>query len=165
MREIDFRDVHVRPFQVLDEEWAILVGGKERPNPMTVSWGGFGTLWNRPVVTVYVRPTRHTFDLLSAHGEFTLNFLPETLRPALELCGKLTGRDTDKWAASGLTKDPSHAIAVPRVAQARMAFECRTVAQFDFDPSRFLDPSILGLYPKRDFHRAFVGQVLKALVA
>ncbi len=165
MREIDFRDVHLRPFQTLDEDWAILVAGRDRPNPMTVSWGGFGTLWNRPVVTVYVRPTRHTFGLLDAHPEFTLNFLPETLRPALELCGKLSGRDTDKWAASKLTREPSGCVAVPRVAQARLSFECKVLSQLDFDPARFADPSILGLYPQRDFHRAYVGQVLKALVA
>lgn len=165
MREIDFRDVHLRPFQALDDDWAVLVAGREKPNPMTVSWGGFGTLWNRPVVTVYVRPTRHTWGLLNAHPEFTLNFLPETLRPALELCGKLSGRDADKWAASKLTREPSLAVGVPRVAQARLSFECKVLSFFDFDPARFADPSIQGLYPQKDFHRAFVGQVLKALVA
>ena len=165
MREIDLRDVCLHPFQTLDDEWAILVGGREKPNPMTVSWGGFGTLWNRPVVTVYVRPTRHTFGLLNDHPEFTLNFLPETSRAALELCGKLSGRETDKWAASKLTREPSLAVGVPRVAEARLSFECKVLASFDFDPTRFSDPSILGLYPQKDFHRAYVGQVVKALVA
>ncbi|MGC4118245.1 MAG: flavin reductase [Myxococcales bacterium] len=165
MREIDFRDVHLHPFQLLDEEWAVLVAGRDAPNPMTVSWGGFGTIWNRPVVTVYVRPTRHTYGLLNAHPEFTLNFLPETHRPALDVCGKLSGRDHDKWSASKLTREPSLAVAVPRVAQARLAFECKLLSSFDFDPARFTDPSILALYPKKDFHRAYVGQVVKTFVS
>jgi len=165
MREIDLRDVHLQPFQILDNDWAILVGGKEQPNPMTVSWGGFGTLWNRAVVTVYVRPTRHTFGLLNAHPEFTLNFLPETLRSALDVCGERSGRDLDKWAASKLTREPSLAVAVPRVAQARLALECKVLAQLDLAPAGFLDPSIAALYPQKDFHRAYLGQVVKALVA
>ncbi|HEY3446403.1 MAG TPA: flavin reductase family protein [Myxococcales bacterium] len=165
MHEIDLRDVYLRPFQTLDEDWAILVGGRDKPNPMTVSWGGFGTLWNRPVVTVYVRPTRHTYGLLNSHPEFTLNFLPEAHHAALEVCGKLSGRDTDKWAAAKLTREASLCVGVPRVAEARLSFECKVLAQFDFDPTRFGDPAILGLYPQKDFHRAYVGHVVKALVA
>lgn len=165
MRRIEPGQIALHPFQALDEEWALLVAGAERPNPMTVSWGGFGTLWHRPVLTVYVRPTRHTFGLLNGHAEFTLNFLPPERRAALELCGSVSGRDTDKWAAAGLAQVAGEAVRVPRVAGARLAFECRTLATFDFDPARFLESSLAGEYPARDFHRAFVGEVLAAFEA
>jgi flavin reductase (DIM6/NTAB) family NADH-FMN oxidoreductase RutF len=163
MRSIDPKELSLRPFTLLDDEWALLVGGVEHPNPMTVSWGGFGTLWNRPVVTVYVRPTRHTYGLLGQDAEFTLNFLPPEQREALDLCGSASGRDTDKWAAARLSPEPSSTVRVPRVAGARLAFECRTLAHLDFDPKRFLDRSIGDLYPKGDFHRVFLGEVLAAL--
>lgn len=163
MRRIDPKKLSLEPFSLLDDQWALLVGGVERPNPMTVSWGGFGTLWNRPVVTVYVRPTRHTFGLLAKDAEFTLNFLPEQQREALDLCGSTSGRDTDKWAEAGLTPEPSVTGRVPRVAGARLAFECRILAHLDFDPKRFLERSINDLYPKSDVHRAFFGEVLAAL--
>ncbi len=160
MHGLDPVDLSIRPFQLLDQEWALLVAGSERPNPMTVSWGGFGTLWNRPVATVYVRPTRFTFGLLDAHPEFTLNFLPESRRPALELCGTVSGRDVDKWKAADLEPLPSERIAVPRVAGAVLSLECRVLATVDIDPARFLDPAIEKLYPARDYHRAFLGEVL-----
>jgi len=163
MKAIDPKELVLRPFGVLDDEWALLVGGVEKPNPMTVSWGGMGTLWNRPVVTVYVRPTRHTFHLLNAHPEFTLSFLPETYRGALQLCGARSGRDTDKWAAAGIGAQPSEKVRVPRVAEARLAFECRTLTTFDIDPDRFLEPALVHEYPHRDFHRAYIGQVVAAL--
>jgi flavin reductase (DIM6/NTAB) family NADH-FMN oxidoreductase RutF len=83
MKKIDPQELQLQPFQLLDQTWALLVAGVERPNPMTVSWGGFGTLWNKPMVTVYVRPTRHTFHLLNQHSEFSLNFLAEQYRGAL----------------------------------------------------------------------------------
>ena len=162
MKRIPFDALVLKPFHLLDQEWALLVAGAEEPNPMTVSWGGFGTLWNRPVVTLYVRPTRFTYGLLNAHPEFTLNFLPPEMRPALDLCGSRSGRDTDKWAEADLVPETSEAVAVPRVAGAELALECRTLHTFELDPSRFLDPALESHYPKKDYHRAFIGQVLAA---
>ena len=152
----------LRPFDILDNQWALLVAGRERPNPMTVSWGGLGTIWNKPVATVYVRPTRFTFGLLDDAGSFTLNVLPEARRPALDVCGAVSGRDTDKWREAGLAPVASEAVPVPRVAGAELALECRVLASFDLDPARFSEPWITDLYPKRDFHRVFIGEVLAA---
>ncbi len=160
MRKLDPADLLVRPFHLLDLEWALLVAGREKPNPMTVSWGALGTLWQRPLVTVYVRPTRHTFSLLNQHPEFTLSFLPEEHRSALDLCGTRSGRDLDKWEAAGIHAAASEKVAVPRVAEADLALECRVLSTLDLDPSRFLDAEIEELYPQRDYHRVFLGEVL-----
>ncbi len=149
----------LRPFHLLDQEWALLVAGARSPNPMTVSWGGFGTLWNRPVVTVCVRPSRFTFCLLETEPEFTLNVLPESYRGALELCGSRSGRDLDKWRAAGLEKVPGETVAVPRVAQAELSFECRVLASMNVTPTRFLEPSLEEFYPEKDYHRVFLGEV------
>jgi flavin reductase (DIM6/NTAB) family NADH-FMN oxidoreductase RutF len=160
MNEIDLKHLSLRPFQLLDDEWALLVSGIERPNPMTVSWGGFGTLWNRPTATVYVRPTRHTFTCLEQSAEFTLNFLPRSERRALDVCGELSGRDHDKWHLASIEPEPAARVRTPRVAGATLVLECRVMASFDFLPERFLDPSLSDMYPIRDYHRVFLGEVL-----
>jgi flavin reductase (DIM6/NTAB) family NADH-FMN oxidoreductase RutF len=160
MREVPLSELSVCPFTLLDQQWAILVGGVERPNPMTVSWGGLGTLWNRPTLTIYVRPTRHTFHLLEAHREFTLNFLGEPGRAALNVCGNVSGRDQDKWKISGLVQENSQRVRVPRIAGARLVFECRVLAHVDVDPTRFVDSSLDKLYPLSDYHRVYFGEVL-----
>ena len=162
LRRLIPAELMLRPFHLLDQEWALLVGGREKPNPMTVSWGGLGTLWNRPVVTVYVRPTRFTFTLLEKHPEFTLNVLPASMKGALDLCGTRSGRDLDKWQAAGIAPEASEKVGVPRVKGAELSLECQMIATFKIDPSRFLDPSIEELYPKKDYHTAFVGEVLAA---
>jgi flavin reductase (DIM6/NTAB) family NADH-FMN oxidoreductase RutF len=162
VRRVSPDELLVRPFTIFDRQWALLVGGSARPNPMTVSWGGFGTVWNRPVATVYVRPTRFTFGLLESEPAFTLNFLPERYRAALDLCGAVSGRDLDKWQATGLGKLRSSTVAVPRVAEAELALECRVLATLEVDPQRFLEPAIGELYPRNDYHRAFLGEVLAA---
>lgn len=165
MRKITPRELSVRPFSIFDRQWALLVAGRDRPNPMTVSWGGLGTLWDRPVATVYVRPTRFTFSLLETEPAFTLNFLPERHRTALDLCGSRSGRDTDKWQATGLSQVPGEAVPVPRVAEAELALECRVLTTLDLDPARFLDPRIEKMYPREDYHRLYVGEVLAAWAA
>jgi flavin reductase (DIM6/NTAB) family NADH-FMN oxidoreductase RutF len=159
MKKIETTELQIRPFHLLDQEWALLVSGKEKPNPMTVSWGGFGTLWNKPTVTVYVRPTRFTYGLLNESKEFTLNFLPEPFRDKLDLCGLTSGRDSDKWKATGLHPERSETIAVPRIREARLSFECRILADQDFDPGKFFNRDVAGLYPAKDYHRIFWGEV------
>jgi len=162
MRPVAVEELLIPPFEILDRRWALLVAGREHPNPMTVSWGAFGTLWNLPVATVFVRPTRYTFGLLERDPFFTLNFLPPEHRPALQLCGSRSGRDCDKWAATGLNTAPSGEIPVPRVAQATLSLECRVLAVTDLQPGGFLDGEIERHYPDRDYHRVYFGHVLGA---
>ncbi|HOW27384.1 MAG TPA: flavin reductase family protein [Elusimicrobiota bacterium] len=163
MKTIDIEKLDLKPFHILNREWALLVAGKTKPNPMTVSWGGFGTLWNRPVVTVYVRPTRHTHTLLESHPEFTLNFLPASFRKALNTCGAQSGRDVDKWRETGLHPDGSSTVSVPRVREADLVFECRIIATLDVDPKKFLDRSLNDLYASNDHHRVYIGELVAAL--
>jgi flavin reductase (DIM6/NTAB) family NADH-FMN oxidoreductase RutF len=160
MQEIEPKDLTIRPFQLLDDEWALLVSGTRKPNPMTVSWGGLGTLWGRPTVTVYVRPTRHTYSCLEESREFTLNFVPPSMRDALRICGEASGRDRNKWQLAGIAPAPSARVRVPRVSDARMVFECRVMACMDVDPAKFLDPTIENQYSANDYHRVYLGEVM-----
>ncbi|MCX7829893.1 MAG: flavin reductase family protein [Acidobacteria bacterium] len=148
-------------FEVFDKDWALLVSGGEKPNLMTISWGGMGTIYNKPVLTVYVRPTRFSFDLMMKHPDFTVNFLPEELRKAYDICGSASGRDTDKWSAAKLTKVKSLCIQTPFVKEAKLAFECKTIARVPLDKKCFVSDEIDNFYPKEDYHTIFIGEVLK----
>lgn len=162
MTRIDIQELNLRPFHILDQQWALLVSGTSRPNPMTVSWGGFGTLWHRPIITVYVRSSRHTFTLLRECHEFTLNFLSERQRAALDVCGNVSGRDCDKWKKAAIEPERSAHVAVPRVAGAVLAFECRVVGAVDMGPDCVMDKTVTSLYSSGDYHRVFWGEVLAA---
>lgn len=65
-------------FSQYDKKWALLSAGKpEDFNTMTISWGGLGTLWNKPVATVYVRRSRYTHAFMDREDYFTVSFFPE----------------------------------------------------------------------------------------
>lgn len=96
--------MQVDPFTKFDKDWALLTAGSpEKFNSMTIGWGSLGTVWNRDVLTVYVRPDRYTWQFMRDNEYFTVSFFPESCRPALLLMGLMSGRDGDKVAAAGLT--------------------------------------------------------------
>lgn len=157
------RELRLRPFTVFDKRWFLLAAGDFASgdwNAMTVSWGGLGTLWNRPVATVLVRPTRHTFGFIERHPAFTVCSFPESFRPDLLHLGTVSGRDGDKFAATGLTPHPARLVSAPLFEQADLAIECRVLHAQDIDPSGLLEPSVRELYPRHDWHRVYVGEVL-----
>ena len=42
----------------------VKTAGKEHFNTMTASWGGIGWLWNKPVVFVFIRSERYTYEFM-----------------------------------------------------------------------------------------------------
>ena len=97
-------EMQVNPFSCFDRDWALLTAGSlSSYNSMTISWGSMGTSWNKPIVTVYVRPDRYTWKFLQENELFTVSFYPEEQREALMKMGRLSGRDVDKAAAARLT--------------------------------------------------------------
>ena len=61
-------------FSQYDKKWALLTAGKEADfNTMTISWGGLGTIWGKPVATVYVCTSRYTHDSSCTVGIYSDN--------------------------------------------------------------------------------------------
>ena len=126
--------MQVDPFTKFHEDWALLTAGRpERFNSMTIGWGSLGTVWNRDVVTVYVRPDRYTWQFIRDNEYFTVSFYPEDCRRALTVMGTLSGRDGDKAAAAGLTpkflpegvtfREAVETIVCKKIYMAPMAYE------------------------------------------
>lgn len=144
-------------------QWLALAAGdfqKGHFNAMTVAWGSFGTIWNKPFVQVVVRPTRYTYGFMEEYDTFTVSGFSEQYRPALQILGTKSGRDGDKIAEAGLTPVAASRVAAPGFAEANLIIECRKIYWDDFDPQRFLDPTIENNYPLKDYHRIYYGEVV-----
>jgi flavin reductase (DIM6/NTAB) family NADH-FMN oxidoreductase RutF len=160
---IAFDTFLARSHQIWDEQWFLLTAGDfvaGRYNTMTVSWGSFGTIWNRPFAQVVVRPTRHTHSFMEQYETFTLCAFAEEHRKALDLLGSRSGRDGDKIAAAGIHPIASRIVAAPSFAEAILIIECRKIYSDDLKPERFIDPSIERNYPMKDYHRFYFGEVV-----
>ena len=156
-------DLKDNPFELIGKGWMLVTAGSlEKWNTMTASWGSFGVLWRKAVAVCFVRPTRHTFSFINETEYFSLSFFGEEHRETLNFCGSHSGRDTDKAAATGLTPVDMDGRTVT-FEQARLVLLCRKLYSQDFDPKLFLDPSIDALYPEKDYHRIFIGEVERCL--
>jgi len=148
-------------FKLIEQDWMLITAGPPTHyNTMTASWGGLGNLWNRKVSFCFVRPQRYTYQFLEESPTFSLAFFAERYRPALELCGSRSGREINKAAASGLTPI-AITPGITSFAEARLVLECRKIYHQDIHPAHFVDSSIADLYPARDYHRMYIGEVLK----
>ncbi|NMA83405.1 MAG: flavin reductase family protein [Epulopiscium sp.] len=116
----------------------------EEINTMTIGWGTLGPIWNRPIFTVAVRYSRHTYDMLEKGSEFTISLPLENndeIKKALGVCGKQSGRDIDKFMTCGLTVIPGQKVNVPIIGECELHYECKIVYKQAMEPG-VLDPSI-----------------------
>ncbi|WP_368294412.1 flavin reductase family protein [Dehalobacter sp. TBBPA1] len=148
-------------FKLVGKDWMLITAGNiEKYNMMTASWGGFGVLWNKKVCFCFVRPSRYTYQFMEENDTFTLSFFEEDYRKALSFCGANSGRDVDKAAATGITPVESPFGSV-YFKEARLVMECKKLYYQDLDPSHFLDPAIESNYKQNDYHRVYVGEIIR----
>ena len=162
-KEIDLTTMQLNPFNMFHEEWGLVAAGTEgKRNTMTVGWGALGVLWAKPVAIVFIRPQRFTKEFVEESGKFTLSFYSREYRKALELLGTKSGRDGDKIAESGLT--PWFTDGTVAFEEAELVFVCNKVfGGQQFDASKFIGDEIPGrMYPGKDFHYFYVGEIEKA---
>lgn len=158
-QEISVGDFSFAPFKEIGENWGILTGQSDKGfNAMTVSWGAAGVLWSKPSIFVFVRPQRYTYGFMNDGERFSLALMPAGFHKRIAVFGSQSGRDTDKFAVSGLR--PLEWDGVRFCEGAETVFLCRKTAAGDFTADWFLDPSVEPEnYPARDYHRIFIGEI------
>lgn len=96
----------------------------EEWNPITIAWTG--TVCSDPAMCyISVRKERHSYPLLAKNMEFTINLTTEEMAHATDWVGVRSGRDNDKWAATGLTPIPGEKVKSPSIEQSPLSIECR----------------------------------------
>ncbi len=146
-------------FAQFNNKWALLsAGSMEKHNTMTISWGGMGTLWGKPVVTVYVKPVRYTYNFMNDNDYFTVSFYPDQYKKALALMGKVSGRDVDKDRESGLTvRDLEKAVTY---REAEVTLLCKKIYFQDLDRANMPEKAVEMFYKVEEPHRMFIGEVV-----
>ena len=148
-----------KAFKVYDKEWALVTAGTvENFNTMTISWGGLGTLWNKPVATVYVKPLRHTHSFLDANDYFTVSFYDEKYKKDLMTLGTLSGKDGDKVSDTVLTAvQAGESITFE---QAEITLLCRKIYRQDMITDTMPQYAIDKYYIDEEPHTIFIGEVI-----
>lgn len=144
-------------------DWFVLTAGENKPgafNPMTVSWGFMGIMWDKPTVQVVVRPQRFTYGFIDKGDSFTLCAFPAQYKKAMGVLGSKSGRDIDKIKETGLTPIPSQEVAAPGYDEAELIIECRKRYFDDINPANFISLELDENYKQKDYHRVYFGEIV-----
>ena len=95
-----------------------------KPNVITVAWTGT-ICSDPPMVSVSIRPIRHSYSLIKDSKEFVINLVNQDMLKACDYCGVKSGKEEDKLKASGLsyTKIKTMKYA-PAVLEAPLSIAC-----------------------------------------
>ena len=167
MQKKEFTELQLNPAELIGKQWMLITAGtQESFNTMTASWGGLGYLWNRPVAFVFVRPNRHTASFIDAQAAFTLSFMPEKYRNDLLFCGRNSGRDVDKMAATALQPLVTESGLVA-MADADLVLECRKMAAAtmqEADFVNFAEVSPQWYDPTNPLHKVYICEITTTYV-
>lgn len=164
-KKIDISELKFNPFTKIGKEWMLITGGSmESFNTMTASWGQLGILWNKNVLTCYIRPNRYTYEFVENSGSFTASFFGEEYRKALSFCGSHSGRDCDKAAETGLT--PEEFDGNVAFGEADMVLVCRKLYSYDVAAEGFLTDDGINeqVYGSDPYHRAYISEITAVYV-
>ncbi|MDR0839358.1 MAG: flavin reductase [Oscillospiraceae bacterium] len=160
------KDVKGNIIDLTGNDWMLITAGDAGGfNSMTAAWGAAGSLWGKDVAFCYIRPHRYTYDFMEANDYYTLSFYPEKYRDLLGFSGTFggkSGRDIDKVAESGFTPVYADCGAV-YYEQAELVLVCKKIYADDVRPDKFTTPVPADMYPDRDYHRIYIGEIIEVL--
>ena len=99
----------------------------ERNNLITVAWAGVVNS-APPMISVSIRPWRHSYAQIVQSGAFCLNLIDQSLCRAADFCGVKSGRDVDKFKEMHLHAREVEGFPSPALDEAP-AFLCCRVKQ------------------------------------
>ena len=117
-----------------------------KPNAMTAAWGGI-CCSDPPCVTISLRKATYTYSSLMETQAYTINITGEKYAKEADYFGSASGRNEDKFAATGLTAIRSERVNAPYISEFPLNLECKVIHIAD-----------LGL------HTQFVGEVVNVKV-
>lgn len=101
--------------------------GFDRDNLITIAWAGVINS-DPPMVSVSIRPERHSYAQIVQSGAFCLNLIGKSLCRATDYCGVKSGRDVDKFKEMNLHAREVEGFPAPALDEAP-AFLCCRVKQ------------------------------------
>lgn len=115
-------------------------GGK--PNVMTIAWGGICCSMP-PCIAISIRKATHSYSNIVEQKAFTINVPSEAHAKDADYFGLVSGRDVDKFSATGLTPIKSDLVDAPYLKEFPLVLECKVIHTFE-----------IGL------HTQFIGEIL-----
>lgn len=119
-------------------------------NILTISWTG--TICSEPaMLSISVRPSRHSYGMISDSKEFVVNLTTKKLSHAADYCGVKSGRDIDKFKVCKLTPEKAAHVKAPLIKESPVNIECRVKDIIKLGSHDMFIADVLGLNVDEDY--------------
>jgi flavin reductase (DIM6/NTAB) family NADH-FMN oxidoreductase RutF len=158
MKYVDYMEVAPAALKQIRNGAFLTVQSHDIINTMTIGWASIGFLWGRPMMTVMVRNSRYTFELIEKSNEFTVSVPQTDKSAALNVCGSQSGREIDKFKVCNLDIFPGEKVKTPIIKTGGLHFECEIVYKNAINPNNLVE-AYTHLYPEKDYHTNYYGEI------
>ena len=97
---------------------------EDKESIITLAWVGT-VCSNPPMVSISIRPSRFSYELVKKSGEFVINIPTTSIVKQTNICGSKSGRNSDKWILCNFTRQLSETVSVPSIAECPVNMECK----------------------------------------
>jgi flavin reductase (DIM6/NTAB) family NADH-FMN oxidoreductase RutF len=138
----------------------VVFGNLDKHNGLTVAWGTLGCLWSKEIATVYVKPTRYSFDFANSCEYFTIMWFDELKDEVNKVFGFKSGRDVNKEQLCNLT--PLELDGAVAYKEASLIIVCKKIYQNPINKDNILSEEVLNkpLYQDGLFHYEYFGEIV-----
>ncbi len=164
-KKINYADYAPQIIKALPAGCLLTTKKGEEVNTMIIGWGTLGICWGKQICSVFVRESRYTKSFLDANPEFTVNVPLEKPDPqVVKICGRLSGRDVDKFQEAGLTLAEPETVSVPGIREFPLTLECKVLYRQEQDPQAIPREIIDHHYAGGDYHTMYVAEIVDAYI-
>lgn len=166
LKKIDVTLINKNAISLFKNELPIIVcGNLNHHNGLTVAWGSLGSLWRKNIATIYIKPTRYTFEFANSCEYFTIMWFDDKIRSGInKVFGSMSGRDVDKEALCELhSYELDGGVAYE---EATMIMVCRKLYQNAIKIEKIIDDDIknLSIYQDQLFHHEYIGEIVSCYI-
>ena len=125
-------------------------GTMQNPNIITIAWAGTVNS-NPPMVSVSIRPERHSYDLIKKSGLFIVNLVSQEMLKEADFCGVKSGRDINKFEATKMTPVEWREHDIPYIKESPVSLCCKTSQLIHLGTHSMFVGEIIEIFVKEEF--------------
>lgn len=164
-RDIQYNEDLQKVLDQIKKGAFLTVKSKDMINTMTIGWASFGIIWNKPIIMVMVRKSRHTYNIIEESGNFTISVpVNVELKKALTYCGTYSGRDVDKFKEANLSLKKAKSVESPIIKECDYHYECKILFSQPMNSGNLEQSLVNRFYPTDDLHTLYFGEILESYV-
>ena len=160
MKNLNYMSIAEDAISKIKKGAFLTVKAADALNTMTIGWATFGFIWQKPVMMVAVRSTRHTFGIIEKALDFTVTIPSGDMNKATAFCGSKSGRDVDKFKKCNLETADGRNVASPIIKVPGIHYECKIVYKSAMNTVHLDKNYDKAIYPQKDYHTLYFGEIL-----